>query len=122
MKKMTAEEIIKKHSESDKIIDELSSSDDYKRSNQEAKKLHKLHNYLQENTSLAKEVYGALLKSECVTSRSISAAECLRIGIFIEEAEETLETIGQRDDIGIRSFNAKMALKIWRGEIPGKTL
>ena len=121
-KEFSAKEIIRQHIESDKIIESVSMTADYKTNNREAKKLVKLFNVVKDNISLANEVYAVLLNEDSVTTRSISAAECLRIGIYIHESEKILEELSQRNDIGITRLSCEMALKLWRGEIPGKTL
>jgi hypothetical protein len=119
---MSAQEIVDLHVKSDRIIESVSMTGDYRTNNREAKKLYRLFLILKEDLTLAKEVYSQLLWHDCVTTRSISAAECLRLSIFVQEAVHVLEEISGRDDIGITSFHAEMALRIWRGEFPGKTL
>lgn len=114
--------IIERHIASDKIIESVSMTTDYKTNNREAKKLNRLYEELSKDINLAKEVYKVLLDSECVTTRGISSVECLRLGIYIEKAINNLEEISQMKDIGIRSLSAEMALKIWRGEIKGQHL
>ena len=121
-KKLSHEEIIRKHIESDEIIESVSMTTDYKTNNREVKKIQKLFEILKDDIELAKQVYGTLLKEESATTRSHAASACLRLGIFIADSEKTLEELSERTDIGITRLSCEMALKVWRGEIPGKIL
>ena len=119
---LSKEEIIRRHIESDRIIEVALMSGDSKTNNKEVKKLNKLTAPLKDDLELAKIVYGELFKSDCMRSRCHAAVDCLRLGIHISEAEQILDELSQRDDIGITRLGCEMALKLWRGEIPGKTL
>ena len=120
--KLSPKDIINLHIESDKIIDVASMSGDYKTNNKEFKKRNKLFKILEEDLDMAKEVYEQLLAHDCITTKISAASECLKLGIYTSKAEQILEEISKREDIGIRRFNAEMVLKVWRGEFPGKTL
>jgi hypothetical protein len=122
MKKLTPQEIIAFHIESDKIIETALTNGDSKTNNKEVKKLNKLTALLKDDLELAKLVYGELFKADCVRSHCHAAVECLRLGIHKNEAEKILEELSKRNDIGITRTGCEMALKLWRGEIPGKTL
>lgn len=119
---MSAQEIVDLHVKSDRIIEAVKMTSDYRVNNREAKKLYRLFLILKEDLTLAKEVYSQLLWHDCVTTRSIAAAECLRLNIFVQEAVSVLEEISKRDDVGITRFEAETALQIWRGEVPGRSL
>lgn len=121
-KDLSPQEIINLHIESDRIIEAALMSGDSKTNNKEVKKLNKLTAPLKDDLELAKYVYGELFKSDCIRSRCHAAVDCLRLGIHINEAEQILEELSQRDDIGITRTGCEMALKVWRGEVPGKTL
>ncbi len=120
---MSIQEIIDLHMKSYRIIESALSEGDYKTNNREVKKLRKLKTDLFENNlDLARKVYGNLLLSDCVTAKSIAAVECLRLNILIQEAIDVLECVAKRNDVGISRHSSEMALRIWRGEVPGKTL
>jgi len=121
-KHLSQKEIIDRHIESDKIIEEAIMNGDYKRNNREVKKLNRLKAHLKNDPELALHVYSELFKSDCVTTQSHAAVESLRIGIHIEKAISILEELSKREDIGIIRLGCETALKLWRGEIPGKTL
>ena len=121
-KKLSPQEIINIHIESDKIIESALMRGDFKTNNKEMKKQNKLTELLKSDLELAKFVYGELFKADCERSRCHAAVDCLRLSIHVSEAEKILEELSQRDDIGITSLGCEMALKLWRGEIPGKTL
>jgi len=93
---------------------------DYKLGNAMAKKINKIFEDLKNDGELAREVIGAILKSDSIRARSLAAVNALRLNIYIEESIEALEDISK--DSSIIGFGAEMALKIWRGEFPGKTL
>jgi len=122
MKKFTFDEIIQKYLESANIIESVTMTTDYKTNNREVNKLFKLFLLLEQDIDLAKKVYSRILESEIPTAQIIASADCLRLNIYVDEAQKKLEELSKRDDIGIISFNAEMALKIWRGEVPGKKL
>ena len=58
-------------------------------------------------------MYCELLQSDIVTTKAISAVECLRLGIFQEQALSILKELAGRKDIGIISFEAETTLKLW---------
>ena len=122
MKKLTSDEIIQKYLESANIIESVTMTTDYRTNNREVKKILKLFLLLEQDIDLAKKVYSCLLESDIPVAQSMASADCLRLNIYIDEAQKKLEELSKRDDIGIRSFSAEMALKIWRGEVPGKKL
>ena len=115
-------EFVDKHIASDLVIESVAMTTDYKTNNREAKKLNKLFEELSKDIELAKAVYEILLDNECVTTRGISSAECLRLGIHIDKAVKNLEEISRMKNIGIRSLSAEMSLKLWRGEVEGQHL
>ena len=121
-KELSSQDIINLHIESDIIIESASITGDYKTSNKEFKKRNKLFVLLEKDLDMAKEVYKHLLNHDCITTKISASSECLKLGIYINEAEQILEEISKRNDIGTRRLNAEMVLRVWRGEFPGKTL
>ncbi len=86
---------------------------DYKTGNKMVKKINKLSEPFNSNLNLAQEVLNALMDSSSIRARTLAACKALRLGIIISKSLETLEQISKRNDIGILSFSAGMALKIW---------
>ncbi|NLB81904.1 MAG: hypothetical protein GX800_09940 [Clostridiaceae bacterium] len=121
-KKLTAQEIVNLHIESDKISDIATVEGDYRTNNREGKKINKLFTLLAHDIELAQEVYGILLDYDNITTRTEAAAACLKLSIHKNKAVQVLEELSKRNDIGIRRLNAEMTLRVWRGEFPGKTL
>jgi hypothetical protein len=119
---MSAQEIVDLHVKSDRIIESVRMTGDYRTNNREAKKLLRLFAIVKDDLTLAEEVYSRLLLHDCVTTRVWAASDCLRLGIFVQEAVRVLEEISKRDDLGMISFDADMALRVWRGEFPGRSL
>jgi uncharacterized protein YjiS (DUF1127 family) len=115
-------QIVNKHIECDRIIEAALMSGDYRKNNREVKKLNRLTAPLKDDLELARQVYSELFKADCVRSRCHASVECLRIGVLENDAVTILEELSKRDDIGITRLGSEMALKLWRGEIPGKTL
>ena len=118
---MTAQEIIEKMLEIDRAIESLSVLE-YKKNNKLADKSFKLFRILDADLELAKVVYKELLAHDCIITRVNAASKCLSLKIYIEDALRVLTEMASRCDIGIKSFEAELALRVWRGEIPGKTL
>lgn len=77
---------------------------------------------MKQDVKLSKQVLFQLLANDHVITRISASAECQKLGIFIKEAENILQEIASRTDIGISAFNAEMVLRVRRGEFPGKTL
>jgi hypothetical protein len=121
-KVLSLEEIVNLHIQSNKVIEMALMNGDSKTNNKEVKKLNKLTAPLKNNLELSKSVYGELFKADCIRSHCHAAVDCLRFGIHVDEAKQILEELLKRDDIGITRTGCEMALKVWRGEIPGKTL
>ncbi len=122
MKKgMTSQEMIAMHVESDKIMEAATKQGDFKTYNKEFAKTDKIHKFLALRPDLAKEVYQELLTHECIVSRLSSAVQCLKNGFYIEKAVDILDVI-KDSSAGMYSFDARMTLRVWRGEIPGSKL
>jgi len=121
-KKLTAEQIVALHIASDELCDIADLTGDYRTHNREFKKKLKLFDILKDDIELAKVVYDGLLEYDNITTKTSAAASCLKLGIYVNRAEQTLEEISRRNDIGIRRGNAEMTLMVWRGDVPGKTL
>lgn len=119
MKKvLSAQAIIAKHIESDKIIEFVATTDD-KVNNREVDKLMKLLDKLKGNIELAKEVYGVLLQHENDITRFHAAGECSRLGIYTEKAKQVLEELSDRSDIN--NLYLETGLKMWRSGVPDST-
>jgi len=93
---------------------------DYKLGNRMVKKLNKIFNVLQSDDNLAHEVVAGIFASNSTRAKGLAAVDALRLNIYIDEAVDILENIAKQDDI--IGFGSQMALRIWRGEFPGKTL
>ncbi len=76
-------------------------------------KLTKLYRELQKNTDFANQVLPILLSSNDEKVSSWSAAHCLGLNLFVEEAEKLLEDISLMQ-LPMLSFSAKMTLSVWR--------
>lgn len=109
-----AKDFICKHIDSDRIIESVSMTSDFKTHNKEIKKLDKLVKSISQDIELCEIVYSELLKSENPVTLLNSASECLKINIYIEKAVAILKLLAKRKDIGIISFNAEMMLNEWR--------
>lgn len=108
-----AKDIICKHIDSDRIIESVSMTSDFKTHNKEMKKLDKLVKSISQDIELCEIVYSELLNSENPVTLLNSASECLKINIYIEKAVAILKLLAKRKDIGIISFNAEMMLNEW---------
>ena len=106
-------EIIEKHIDSDKVIESVSMTTDFKTHNKEMRKLERLVTSISQDRELCEEVYSELLKSENVVTLLNASCECLKIGIFVDKARKILKLLAKRKDVGIISFNAEMMLKEW---------
>jgi hypothetical protein len=73
------------------------------------------------NVETAKEVYKTLLNSKNALTLINASTNCLRIGILEEKAISILENLSKMS-LGEDSFNAKIVLKVYRGEYPGSHL
>jgi hypothetical protein len=119
--KKTAEEIVNEYISFATIEGETKLTGDYQKGNKMSKKLSKIFDKLKQDNALAENVINSLLKSNSERAKSLAAVDALRLGIFISEAIAILEEVSSsRQDI--LGFGCEMALKIYRGEIPGKTL
>jgi len=107
---------------SGKIIESVKGTADYKTNNKEFKKLYRIYEELNRDLDMAKDVYGQLLEHSCISVRVLSAVQCLKSNIYIIEAENVLEKISQQDEDRHAKFESEMCLRVWRGEISGKTL
>ena len=119
---LSPQEIISIFIMSHEIMKKAMDEGNYRKNNKEAKKLSKFIAPLKEDLELARYVYGELLKADFVSVRSHAAIECLRMGIHTHESEQILKELSKRNDIGVTRTACEMALRLWRGEIPGKTL
>ncbi|MDR1018804.1 MAG: DUF2019 domain-containing protein [Lachnospiraceae bacterium] len=76
-----------------------------------------LHN----NVEMARDVYKELLNSKNSLTLVNTSANCLRLGVFVDEAISILENLSKKS-LGEDSFNAKIVLKVYRGEYLGSHL
>lgn len=107
-------DIITKHLDSDKVIESVSMTTDFKTHNKEMKKLNKLMLSISQDVELCKAVYVELLKNENPVTLLNASSECLKLNIFVEQAIKNLKSLTKRNDIGIISFNAEMMLREWK--------
>jgi len=89
-------------------------SGDYKRGNKAHRKIIKTFKFLEENLDVARSVLPLLFRNENTDTRTLAAAHCLALNVFVKEAEEVLETVASDAAGGIFAFNARMTLKAWR--------
>lgn len=95
-------------------------SGDYRTGNFASKQLENIINLVREDPVIQCNVIRKILSSESRRAQSLGAVDALRLNIFVEEAIHILEEDSLQHDI--LGFGSEMALRIWRGEIPGKTL
>jgi thiamine kinase-like enzyme len=119
-KQLSPQEIVEQYIEAGKVLTETTLNGDYKRGNKIAKELQKVFEKLGKNEDLAIQVLSQVMSSDIDKARSMAAADALRLNILVEQAIIVLEEVAKRSDI--IGFGAETALKIWRGEYPGKTL
>ena len=112
-KNMSAQEIIAKRIENDRIIKSLPIRE-YRKNNRQVDKNFRLFRILENDLELAKEVYKELLLYDCVITKLNAAAECLSLKIHIEEAEQILVELSHRSDIGVKSFEAQIGFELWK--------
>jgi len=121
-KDKSTEELIALIIQSYELIDKATDIGDYKTNNREVKKCSKWHKLIAEDLKLAEEIYDLLLEHSCITVKILSAVQCLKLNIYVGRSVEILEKLTQRTDIGIKRFDAEMCLRVWRGEVPNRTL
>ena len=82
-----------------------------------------LHEYVQvlSESQDAPRIFQTLLDAEDCSVKLYAAVHCLKYGLHISQAESILTQISLGED-SFAAFDAEMALKVWRGEIPSKTL
>lgn len=107
------QDIIDKHLSSDKIIESVCMTTDFKTHNKEMKKLNRLMLSISQDIELCKAVYAELLLNENPVTLLNASSECLKLNIFVEQAIKNLKLLAKRKDIGIISFNAEMMLSEW---------
>ena len=73
-----------------------------------------------QNKAVAEKVFCELLESKNIGVQATVSAHCLKYELLIKKAEKTLERISKSNVF--ESFGAEMTLKVWRGEIQGKSL
>lgn len=117
MKKVSVEEIIEKHIEYDKIIEQNLYGGDHRKNNRAVKNKKKLVLSFKDNTEIVNQVYDHLLSHSNSRVRAEAAIECLRLRVFEERALRILEELAA--DKGMLAFSCSMCLRIWRGEIAG---
>ncbi|MDR1018806.1 MAG: hypothetical protein LBM02_08915 [Lachnospiraceae bacterium] len=86
------------------------------------KKRQKITGGINMNIRLAETVYFILLLSNNIETLICTASHCLRLDIFTERSLEILNSLSNNDEIGIHGFEAKTCLRLYRGEIPNRTL
>ena len=118
--KMSVNEIARQYIDLATLEGETKLNGDYRRGNQLSKKLNRLVKSFENDAEIAQEVISIALKSTSARAQALAGADALRPGVCVEEAETVLTRISKRNDI--IGFGSSMTLKIWRGEIPGKTL
>ena len=93
---------------------------DYKRGNLLVKKMNQLVRSMQNEPETAAAVFQKAFSSTSRHARGLAAVRALRMKLLTDEAVQVLEETSKADDI--LGFGSEMALKLWRGEIPGEIL
>lgn len=117
---LTPEELALKYIETATAEGLSKLSGDYNKGNILAKRLHEIFLVLQSDPVIAVRVLDIVLQSNSLRARSLGAVDALRLNILVTEAVSVLEEASESPDIF--GLGSKMALKIWRGEVPGRTL
>jgi hypothetical protein len=112
--------LISKFIEYATIEGETKLTGDYRTGNKMSKRLTKIFELIKDDMDIAQNVLGTVMRSESYRARSLAAVDALRLNILVEEAVALLEEGAKREDI--LGFGCEMALRIWRGEVPGTTL
>ena len=99
--------------------------DDYtkanvKRHNEAMVELQSFVEELVKDREKAEKVFAELMDNEDIAVQASVCGNCLKYDILTEKAEKRLKKISRSKNY--HSFGAEMTLKVWRGEIPGKTL
>mgnify|MGYP004706820877 FL=1 len=93
---------------------------DYKKGNMLVKEINKIVCVMQNEPEIAPAALQKIFESTSRRARGLGAVSALRMNLLTDEAVQILEETSKSDDI--LGFGSEMALKIWRGEIPGETL
>jgi hypothetical protein len=123
MNDLTVIEYVQKIKDIDNEIINIDPFKDLKarKHNSLVKKKRKITKIINNKIELAEQVYSVLLKSDNIETLITTSTDCLRIGIFVEQAISILENI-DKNSTGENSFNAMMILRIYRGEVPNRDL
>lgn len=119
-KDLSPHDLVQQYIETGMVLTETSLNGDYKKGNKIAKENRKVFETLEQNKDLAIQVLMMVMNSDNDKARSIAATDALRLKIMTEQALNVLTEVAKRSDIV--GFGAETALKIWRGEFPGKAL
>ena len=112
---MSAQDVIKQYVETCNILRETALSGNYRRGNREGKKIVRVFKQLETDVELAKQALPQLFYEENVIVRVKSAAHCIVLNIFVDQAEKLLKEIADDENsYGMSAFEAKMTLKVWR--------
>jgi hypothetical protein len=123
MKNLTVNDYVQIINDIDNLIINIDPLKDLKarKHNSLVKKKRKIIKIINDNIELAEQVYSILLKSENVETLITTSTDCLRIGVYVEQAISVLEKI-ESGPRGENRFNAMMILQIYRGEIANRDL
>ena len=124
---MTKEEYVNKFIELCDYEIDYASNASVKENNKRARKFLKMQNNITENDYDREFIFNVLLKHSSDRVKSNAAAQCLSLGINIEEAKNVLSEVSKKlnsDELDERltAFNAEMCLRVYNGEFPGKKL
>ena len=87
---------------------------DHKTVNKQATILKLIYEKLKNNPDIQRVVLNELIQDKNLTIRSWAAAHCLGLKIKTEQAEQILENISKRKDVGIISFDAETTLSLYK--------
>lgn len=85
------------------------------------KEIRKKMDVICQDKAEAEEILIALMNNEHLNIQTLAAAEALRHNLLTDKAEALLEKVAAEEK-GLIGFEAKMTLKVWRGEFPGNKL
>lgn len=114
MKRLDNQEIINTYVKIGLKCYEAYLTEKYTKVNKYYPKIKKMFKYLERNIDVAKEILPQLLKHEIIDVRSIASSHCLMLGIYVEEAEKTLQEIANDEKKRIWAFETEMTLKVWK--------
>lgn len=113
MRQLNKNEVLLQIEMSAKVLLDTVNTGDYKKGNRENKKLIKIFKCFEKDLSFATDCISEMYKSTNIVVISKACAYSLALGIDVDRAIRTLETISNDKKYGIYRLNAEMTLKAW---------